>query len=300
MKKTILFLLTAAMLVFSVAAVNAPLTAAEFFAGRDIAEDASSGGTIGFYHTEPLLPLLLNTEITGATDPSLWVLNSEGTDYLEEIDPSANVFDIMAKFDTAKAYAGYKLHLFYNPEIIMPFERYRNSVYDVNIIDGYDAAELPENITLGIAADYMSDVASYTGDSNFMTVQSMDQMTDTSVAYTYYLEGTGTLDEYNNEFTDGNAVMVASKGSNISISIARKSELARWPFKLTDPTDNSWYRTTIVGSYDQFENATTQMSPTITNDGIIVIENENYTGPTFDIVGAESTMSDNAAENGLG
>lgn len=283
MKKITGIMLAVVMLVsvlsVSAFAVNAPLTAAEYFANRNVAEDASTGGTIGFSIADPVLPKALDTEITGASDPSLWTLVSDGSDYAEAVDASANEFDVIAKFDTAKAYAGYRLAIFYNPEIVRPVQLYNNTVYDINIIDGYDAAELPENLTLGVVADYLEDLGG-------MTYQSLNQTTDSSADYTKYLDGDASAyASWEDQLIDGMTTMVAAGAKNVTVANARKSELARWPFEFV-AADNNWYRTKIVGSYDQFANATTAIAPTITDNGVMYIENEAYTGPAFDIVGA--------------
>jgi len=260
-----LVVVLAAVLSVSAFAANAPLTAAEYFANRNITEDASTGGTIQFTVTEPLLPAF-----SAANDNAgLWSMNAAGDDLDNQIDISNNEFDVLVKFTTAKNYAGSRLYLFYNPEIVKPVELYQHIVYSVLDENNFNTPELLlQSLTgnLYLAGTYFTDASAlYSG---------------------YLLEGKeDNYPEWQVALLDGETRMVYANGTNLPALQGKKYELARWPMEVV-AADNNWYRTKLIGSYDQFANASNAISPVVADGGVMYFENENYTGPKIDIVGA--------------
>ena len=274
MKKLIGIMLAATMLVSVLAvsafAVNAPLTAAEYFANRTVVEDSSTGGTIAFtLTTEPFLPAF-----SAANDNAgVWTMNSAGDDLENQIAIDDNEFDVIVKFTTAKNYAGARFHVFYNPDVVKPLELYDATVYtlidDVNFNSSYDSIK-------DITGNMYNALTSYTSDS--------------SADYAKYKSGDeDSYAVWQTQLLDGQTTMVTAGKDNLPALQGKKYELTRWPFEIT-ATNNNWYRTKLIGSYDQFSNAVpAPISPVIADGGVMYYTNTNYTGPKFDIVGAMET-----------
>lgn len=257
MKKSLLFMLTAAMLIFSVAAANAPLTEAQY-TNADTKQMTTSDGTLQFFEAEPILPSFEDEEI--------WTSNLD-EDFDFQVDVTENKFDIVSIFSEArKTLYGFSLDLFFNPERVAPMLLGQNNVYNLYTGDyWYVYEELPSTIK-------------HITDGSMLS-------TESSAIYNAYLT-TGSdsyLTSYNASLDDGHttALWVSSP---IEPAKMGTKELMRWPFKLTDTSDN-WYRTKITGNYSEIENGEAQIYPAL--DNVVYYYNENYTGPTFDILGAE-------------
>ncbi|MBQ9921996.1 MAG: hypothetical protein IJO52_07400 [Clostridia bacterium] len=243
-----LVVVLAAVLSVSAFAANAPLTAAEFFANRTITEDASTGGTLQFSIVEPFLP---------AIGQEVGPVDAEEGDIVDFVDLDSNVFDVIVKQTEKFGFSGGKIELFFNPEIIAPVDTYQKTVYDLTL---YDDFELTSTV-----------LKSVTG-NQFLTGFLM--VTD------------GSSQSYDVAYADGETNYVSAKDSGIVANRAPNYELARWPFMIT-AADNNWYRTKLIGSYTSYNlSAEELLYPVVADGGVMYFENEAYTGPKFDIVGA--------------